>query len=40
MMVVGRGEEVQLPLQVGEIQLEAMSHFKYLGSILHQDGLS
>ena len=33
-MVVGRGEEVQLPLQVGDIQLEAESHFKYLGSIL------
>ena len=36
-MVVGRGEEVQLPLQVGDIQLEAESHFKYLGSILHQN---
>ena len=39
-MVVGRGEEVQLPLQVSDIQLEAVSHFKYLGSILHQNGLS
>ena len=39
-MVIGRGEEVQLPLQVGDIQLEAVSHFKYLGSILHQNGLS
>ena len=37
-MVVGRGEEVQLPLQAGDIQLEAESHFKYLGSILHQNG--
>ena len=27
-------------LQVGDIQLEAVSHFKYLGSILHQNGMS
>ena len=37
-MVVGGGDVVQQPLQVGEIQLEVVSEFRYLGSILHHKG--